>query len=432
MKGRFWKVLNHSNIRVNAPVLIFALFMVSCTHIDPAKVNIDIAKTQPMAKITSYTESLGKLGLMSEIYATELLKIQSTPINDYTGSSEFTGGEIPRDITEIVKSVLNNIGGNLIYIPYDPVFVQNQMITGYSNFQNKLIPDIVVSGGITEFDRGLETREKNNDASSRITYEGLPDYLPGLDGEVPYPSKEMNLRYGDSGKSGLARITLDFNLLNFQSMAGIAKMSTVNTIEVQKAMAGEEFGISIFAQAFGRRGQIKKVQGRHAAIRLLVELSMIQIIGRQLILPYWNLLGEEALPDKVVIESASTFYQGLGNPQKVAFTQQLLFLLGYDVQVNGLLSDNTGRALQNFHQTDDLQEVFNTDHFLKLWSSVPINKQSWNRRRLLTQREQERRSRQAAPKANKKVSKPKPKPKPKKSNQIDELLRMLEKKRKAR
>jgi hypothetical protein len=347
----------------------------------------------------------------------------------------------------MVKSTLNCIGGNLIYIPYDPSYIQNQMITGYSNFQNKLIPDVVVSGGITEFDRGLETREKSTDFSSRFTDEGLPEYLPGLEEDVPYPTKEIDIRYGNQGKAGLARITLDFNLLNFQTMSGIPKMNTVNTIEVQKVSSKKELGISIFAQAFGRQGKIKKVQGRHAAIRLLVELSMIQIIGRQLILPYWKLLDADALPDRVVLETASAFYQSLDQNHKIAFTQQQLFLLGYNIPVNGALEESTTSALQNFFQTDTPQKAYDVDNFIKLWSSIPITKETLKRRQLLDrvlQNEQENqtaREQQQKPPSRPKPSKDRPKPISSASESIpkatiereaadqetvDQLLRMLE------
>lgn len=440
MKENTWEKMISEKWCIVLCLMPIVFFIVSCGHIDPAKVNVEMAKTRPVPKITNYTEALTDLGLMSEIYGTQILKIQSIPIHDNTGASVPTGGEIPKDISEIVKSVLNSIGGNLIYIPYDPSFIQNQMVTGYSNFQNKLIPDVVVSGGITEFDRGLETREKNTDVSSRLTYEGLPDYLPGLENEVPYPSKEMNFRYGKAGKSGLARITLDFNLLDFQTMSGVSKMNTVNTIEVQKIVGGKELGISIFAQAFGRKGKIKKVQGRHAAIRLLVELSMIQLIGRQLVLPYWKLLGDDALPDRVVLDSAKAFYQSLGQSQKIAFTQQQLFLLGYNVTLDGAPNRKTVLALQDIFKTKTPHLVPDIDNFIKLWSSIPITGETLQRRRLIDvfytkqQEEQAARERKQKPPADSRPKQKKQKPKKQKSKSIpketiDQLLRMLEEKK---
>ncbi len=370
-------------------LLLAASFLVSCASIDPATVDVEIVKTHPIPKITDYTQTLMDLGLMSEIYDTRTLKIQSIPISDNTGTSYPTEGEVPKDISEMVKSALNSVGGNLIYIPYDPSFIQNQVVTGYSNFQNKFVPDVVISGGITEFDRGLETREAGTDVSSQLEIEGLPDYLPGLKKQVPYPSKNLNFRYGGNKQTGLARITLDFNMLDFQTMAGIPRMTTVNSIEVQKGAGEQELGISIFAQAFGRKGKIKKVQGRHAAIRLLVEISMIQMIGRQLILPYWKLLDNDALPDRIVLDSASAFFHDLNDNQRIAFTQQQLFLHGYDIQINGLVDKESAAALRSFFKTDTPPDITNFDNFVKIWASIPITKKTLHRRRLLRSLQEE-------------------------------------------
>jgi hypothetical protein len=410
--------------------------LASCATIDPARVDIQIDRTHPIPKITSYTEALARLGVMTQIYDTRILKVQSIPISDNTGSSRPTEGEIPKDITEMVKSALNSIGGNLVYIPYDPGFVQNQIVTGYSNFQRKLIPEVVITGGITEFDRGLETREKNTDASARLEYEGLSDYLPGAEGEIPYPTKETHFKYEGQRRVGLARITLDFNLLDFQSMSGISKMNAVNTMEVHKATATKELGISIFGQSFGRKGKLKKVQGRHAAIRLLVELSMIQIIGRQLVLPYWQLLGDDALPDQTVLKTVSSFYRGMNFQQKILFTQQQLFLHGYDVPVNGSVDNATARALKAFYKIDAPAKVLNRDDFIKLWAAVPINETSLARRRHMTDlfqaaKEKQRKLAQKKRMAIKKKTRLDAKKKQQQSmtNKIDRLLRILEEKR---
>jgi hypothetical protein len=40
----------------------------------------------------------------------------------------------------MTKSALNAIGGNVVYIPYSPVFINNQMVTGYSNFPGQAHP----------------------------------------------------------------------------------------------------------------------------------------------------------------------------------------------------------------------------------------------------------------------------------------------------
>ncbi|MBU1182882.1 MAG: hypothetical protein KKF00_12105 [Proteobacteria bacterium] len=275
----------------------------------------------------------------------------------------------------MIKSSLNSIGGRVLFIPYDPSFIQNQMVTGYSNFDEKLIPDIVISGGITEFDRGLETRGDGTDVSAGAEFTGLPGYLP---------SKEIKLRYGDTTKSGLASITLDFNLLNFRTMAGIPRMNTINSMKVSKAMGDKELGISLFGQTFGRKGSIKKVQGRHAAVRLLVELSMIQVVGKYNGLPYWRLLGEDAEPDRDVESAIKKFYYKLSDPERIFKAQEWLYLHGHELQLNGVMDQATMAALQKLDGSYKPGSQIDENLFLKIYVSIPIKESTLGRREYLT------------------------------------------------
>jgi len=358
-------------------VCALAFSFVSCQSIDPRAVDVELPETLPSAKITSYTEALSQLGLMTEVYSTDVLRIQSNPIGDLTGASRSTGSEIPRDITEIIKTSLNSIGGNVVFIPYDPAFIQNQQVTGYSNFENKVIPDLVLSGGITEFDRGLTTKGENTDLSLEAEIqETIPDFLP---------SKNIGLRYGNEAKAGLARITLDFNLLDFETLTGVPKINAVNTMEVLKVVAGKELGISLFGQNFGLKGTIKKVQGRHAAVRLLVELSMIQIVGKYLAIPYWRVLGEDALPDRVVTDAVARFYSSLTESEVTTFVQQWLFIYGHELALNGELDEKTRKALAavdtEFDPSSDSK--ISSGNFVQVYLNLPISYKAEKKRQEL-------------------------------------------------
>lgn len=374
MKYRFWSNKACKKMQIVLIIMSFSLLLVSCASVDPANIDVELKTAPPTVQITNYSQALADLGLMTEIYNVDVVKIQSNPIGDNTGTSGATGGEIPRDITEMIKSALNSIGGRVTFIPYDPSFMQNQMVTGYSNFDDKLIPDVVISGGITEFDRGLETRGDGTDVSAGAEFTGLPDYLP---------SKEVKLRYGDTGKTGLASITLDFNLLNFKTMAGIPRMSAVNSMKVSKAMGEKELGISLFGQSFGRKGSVKKVQGRHAAVRLLVELSMIQVIGKYNGLPYWRLLGDDAMPDKDVESAVRKFYFKLGDSDRIFKAQEWLYLHGYELALNGQIDNATVAALKQYDAGYNPANKISDDLFVRLYSSIPIKESTLGRRNQL-------------------------------------------------
>lgn len=345
-------------------------FLAGCA--DPADVDVQLQVKAPEVKITSYTPVLRQLGLMTEIFDTGVVKIQSQDISDNTGASTHTGGEIQRNITEMVKSTLNSVGGNVVFIEYDPAYIQNQTVTGYSDFSNKVIPDVVITGGITEFDRGLETRGDGTDFGANAEFTGLPDFLP---------SKEAGVRYSDDSKSGIARITLDFNMKNFQTLAGIARMNTVFSIEVSKALGKREIGVTLFGATFGRKGSIKKVQGRHEAVRILVQASMIQMVGKYLVLPYWRLLGDDALPDQVVQSALTRSYHGMNSSQRVTLVQEWLLLHGYDAPLSGVLDNATEKALQSFSNEYQLGSgVIGAALFSNIYTTIPITYETLARR----------------------------------------------------
>lgn len=357
-------VTMRKQIRATKGILLIpflALYLTSCSKIDPREVDVELPSDMPELKETSFDKPLIELGRMSQVYGKRVF-IQGKDITDMTGLSQYGYGEIPRDITEMTKSALNAIGGNVVYIPYNPVFINNQVVTGYSNFQGKLIPDIVLSGGITEFDRGLETRGRNTDFGVTTR--------PFNVNESWVPGDYISVDYSQGDKDSLARITLDFNLLDFRTMAGVARMQTVNTINVYKALAEKELGFTIFGPTFGLKGTVKKVQGRHAAIRLLVQTSVLQIIGKYLYLPYWKLIPNMPA-DPVVLERIRDDYRNLSEQDKVAEIQTILYLKGHNISVDGRYDDRTQDALASQKPGYDTSRgVRDPELYVELWSSL--------------------------------------------------------------
>ena len=352
-----------------------SLLLVSCAGVNPHNVDVELPTSKPQEKVTNYTEALSKLGLMTRIYDPGELKIQSQDIADKTGAAATTGAEIQRNITEIMKSTLNSIGGQITFIECDPSFIQNQMVTGYGDFKDKTIPDVVVTGGITEFDRGLETHGEGTNFDLETKATGLPGWVP---------SDTVGIGFGDTSKGGRARITLDFNLKDFQTLAGIPKMTTTNSMEVYKGMREKELGITLFGPTFGLKGTTKKVQGRHEAVRLLVQVSMIQMVGKYLALPYWRLLGDDAKADPVVLDSIRTTYYNLDSSQHPLFVQQWLILHGYNLELTGELDASTRAALHKYDPSFTTSSGYISEKlFSDIYMNIPVTYETLARRNLL-------------------------------------------------
>lgn len=354
--------MNEKLVRHGVRLLPLSMLLVSC-GLNPQNVDIDTNETLPEAKVTIYQQAIDKLGMMTQIYSDNPLKIMTKDILDNTGTSVATNAEVPRDMTEMVKSTLNGIGGNITYIPYEPEFMQNTANTGYSDYGNKVLPQVILSGGITEFDRALVTKGESMDMGIDI--------------------KEYGAEFSDQSKASLASLTLDFNLIDFKTFTGIPRIQAVNGIKLNKGTKEDSIGFTIKSATFGAKGEIKKVQGRHAAVRLLVQLSMLQIIGRYQKLPYWTLI-PGASEDSIVIDQVLADYYAMTPQQQIAKVQEMLYMHGFAVQPNGQMDGTTQTALQSFAQNHKLSSTtLDQKLYLALYESIPIDAATRQRRKNL-------------------------------------------------
>ena len=336
--------------------LLITIFFIGCAN--PQKVDVVLKEKKVTKTKSAYTASLDVFGKMTEIYASKAVKIQSKGVTDDTGTAQATGGEIPIDITEMIKTTINKIGGKIQYIDYDPAHMSNMKALGYSNFKHKIVPTLVMSGGITQFDRSLEVRGTGSD----------------FGGEAKVGAESVGLDLGNNDKKSTSNITLDISLIDFQTWAMVPKMSSTNTVSVYSGLASSELGFSIAGLSFGVNGNVKKVQGRHAAVRLLVELSIIEVVGRYLDLPYWRILPNGKV-DKVVIESISKKFMMASEEDRVAMIQNALYLHGYNADMTGKVDEATKAIIDKYKaKSSSTVPGYNTlALFKELYISVPLD-----------------------------------------------------------
>ncbi len=335
-------------------VLLMPLLLVSCKK----AVDVELQESKPERKTTSYSDALRQLGRLTREFNTPPLRVQTTGVRDDTGSSAATGAEIPFDITEMVKSAVNSIGGNVTFVLYDPFYLKNQASLNFTTLDNKTKPDVVVQGGITEFDRALEVAGQGFDVG----------------GEFDVGAETLGFDASSQDKESTSRIALDLNLIDFETLSAVPRMQAVNTIMVYKAAREQELGFSIFGAAFGVQGSVQKIQGRHAAVRVLVDLSILEILGKYLNIPYWKCVGEGARPDPVVLENIKDQYFMASPEEKVKLIQRLLYVYGFrNITQTGVFDAATRDALVQVKAAygipgDNLDEHF----YEQLFLNVPV------------------------------------------------------------
>jgi hypothetical protein len=342
--------------------------LVGCAAIDPKPEQLQLPAEPPVATTTVFSDALTRLGIQSQVYGAELMKIQCREVDDDTGTSFHSGGEIPKKITLMVNSALNAIGGRVVYIPYWPDYFAGIQVSGYQVQDQKLVPDVVLAGGITEFDRVLVAldRSRNLDIETK-EISNAPDVFDG---------QTIGMDISQADKWSEARIGVDFNLISFKAQFGIPKMQASNGITVYKGVKEGELGFTLFGPTIGLRGSVKKIQGRHAAVRLLVQYSVIQLVGRYLDLPYWKLVDGVAA-DPVVLENLRTRYQSKDPAGRILSLKRLLWLHGHPVAVNDQLDLDSRAALSKLDPAyDGKADSVPMDTFVRVYLSVPVDAKS--------------------------------------------------------
>jgi len=331
--------------------------LASCAILEPP---VELPPQVIETHLTSFGEALMGLGRMSEIYETPRVAIQIEPATDETGiSTSPLGPEVQKNITEIVLSRVNAIGGRVIAVSY-PLYEAVPAVPA----ETLQRPDKSIRGGITELNIEF-VKSRSTDLSIEGNVHGRP----------------LGLDLLNSSKVSRATIAVAFTLVDFASRAGVPRVQTMPKIHVSKGVTERELAFTLLWPTAGLRGSVLRIQGRHAGVSLLVEVAVLQLIGRSLRLPYWRLVPQLAALDTDGQDYVRSVLQAdfarMSPRQQLAAMQRLLVLHGFlDVMPSGVWDTPTAASLQTFAFTSLCREraCVNYETFWQLYISVPLER----------------------------------------------------------
>ena len=319
------------------------------------------AMSSPQALATRYTAALEQFGRLLDVYRAGKppLYVQSRTIADSTGLSHpLVGSELPNDITEMVRSAINRIGDPVVYVPYHPDYVLGHAQQG-ARLQLTL-PNVLITGAITEFDRALASGGRGFDLGLMFG-RGRGE----TEGTV---SRKTS--------STVSRLSVDFNLVDFNTQTMLPRMQATNSMRVLNESLEDSFDFAIYGNGFGMTGNTRYLQGRHNAIRLLVDLSILQLLGRYANVPYWRCI-PNAEPDPVVLQRITKSYLAQDTPTRVKWLQDSLRDYGFTLEVNGRLDERTRTALDAVSAQFKLppgKDYLDAPLFERLFLNIPLER----------------------------------------------------------
>ena len=218
----------------------------------------------------------------------------------------------------------------MVYVPYHPDYLVSQAQLG-AKF-GVTMPDFLITGALTEFDRAIA-------GAGRVNSAGI-EFGKG-DGKVTLGA--------DVKRTAIySALALDLNLVSFATQQMVPQIQASNVVKVLNFSSEDNASLGFYGDAFGFKMEGKYLQGRHSAIRTLVDLSVLELIGKATNTPYWRCI-PNGTPDPVVVENMRAAYNGLTPELKLGLIQVTLRKYGEPVQVTQQYDEPTRQALQKVY-----------------------------------------------------------------------------------
>lgn len=203
-------------------------------------------------------------------------------------------------------------------------FIQSNVNKGFA------LPDYYVRGAITQVDRNVASDSKSVGVA------------------LPFAS----LGYSDDQL--LSVVTIDMSVGDLVKRQIIPGLHTTNTITIVGTGQGVDAeGIIKKASLFFEISQDRN-QGTHQSVRTLVELGLIELLGKLTKVPYWRCLEIEST-NPTAISQARDWYDEIPETKRIYVVQRAMFDAGlYNGQVDGWLNPHFREALNQYKAKSDL------------------------------------------------------------------------------
>jgi len=294
---------------------------------------------------TPFDQALRNLGAMLEAYDVPRTPIQCKNIGNDTAEK----GALPSDLYTMISTSIGKVGREVVFVPFDANYVMSEASTG--GRIERVFPEAVIAGGITGFDKDMIEKDRKGQASGGWA---------GASGSAKYNAGE-----------GVSRITLDLSVLDYKTQSGFPGVLSSNAIVVRK----DRFGWGVSGSYMGCGGSfdssVKTKQGVHAALRFLVEFSVLELLGKYFEVPYWKCL-EGANEDSVMCQRVADRFRELPDSTQAALLKRMLFLHG----VQGIDRSSSSLSPSDISQVQGAMASRgckdSAELYVSLWKSVPL------------------------------------------------------------
>jgi curli biogenesis system outer membrane secretion channel CsgG/peptidoglycan hydrolase-like protein with peptidoglycan-binding domain len=315
---------------VFAPILLSAsiLALAACKTNPQTASIVAQPKSAAVKTVTSFTPALRCMDNLFVQYAKRDIVITSAGIPDHTG--QITAGTKDMMISAISKMSIKSKAFR--FVDYDPnqldVFELQRTVIGFTeSFQ---IPNYYIRGAITQLDAGVAS--------------------DSIGGGISIPA----LSLGYNQDQIVSVVSMDLNMGNLVTRQIIPGVQATNSLSVTRSGKGGDADGQVGKVGFFFQMSMDRSEGTHAAVRALIELSLIETLGKFTKVPYWRCLQIEST-NPLMTETAREWFDSMKPEEKVTLVQRALVGAGYlGGEPTGILDDATQEAVGRYQSENRL------------------------------------------------------------------------------
>ncbi|MBP9219294.1 MAG: DUF4384 domain-containing protein [Sterolibacterium sp.] len=304
------------------PLLISSMLSAAYADDDVARaVDANRPKSAPVKTITSFSQALRCMDELFLAFGKKDIIITSAGMPDETG--KVNTGTKEMLISTISKMTLKSNAFEFIDFHNKNDDLANLFAS--TGDESRMRPDYYIRGSITQMDDNAVRTNKGAGLS-----------LPFLD-------------LGVSKDDAFDVISMDMSIGEVASRRILPSTSTSNTMVIKKSGRSGEAGGKVMKLGLSFNVDISRSEGVGATTRALVELGLIETLGKFTQVPYWRCLDTD-LTNPAIRSQALEDFEGMKDKDRILFVQRKLggSMNRYRGPMNGIMNDDLKNAILEY------------------------------------------------------------------------------------
>ena len=312
-------------------LLILALVLGACATPSPESAYTSrIPSIDPVTTRTTFSGALSCMDRLLQSQGTRGTIITSVGIPDATGQVQVGS----RDMLMSAISDMTRRSGAFTYVDLDVSREESLAIHGNSPDKQSLWPQYLIRGTISGLDENV------SDASSGIGF------------GIATGENDANVAYAQNRTSSV--VSLDLFIVRARDLVLLPGLKASNSLAVSREGSAKDAGLTIKQVGIDFSVELEESESLHHAVRTLIELGTVELIGKFAKVPYWRCLQVEGTNPQVMKEAAD-WYADMDDDEKILFAQRVLIARNeFAGPATGKMDPGTKAALVRYQQVNSL------------------------------------------------------------------------------